>query len=218
MWILTKTFAFNIFRFLKLSYSFIFKRLLLKLATEVTFTINNNFFKQTDGCAMLGPLSVTFSDTFMIKMENEIVIPTKPIFYRRYVDDIYCRRKKIIEDSLFKALNSYHKNIKLTTEINPIKFLNTHLHNKDGTYVTKVYRKKAKIPAHWFLQIPNRYKRNSINVDLHRAKKIFTNFKEEIKFIRNKFIKADFPFPFINSVIKDFKNQKKIVQKTTKKS
>ena len=37
----------------------IFKRLLLKLATEVTFTINNNFFKQTDGCAMLGPLSVT---------------------------------------------------------------------------------------------------------------------------------------------------------------
>ena len=45
---------------------------------------------------MLGPLSVTFSDTFMIKMENEIVIPTKPIFYRRYVDDIYSRRKKNI--------------------------------------------------------------------------------------------------------------------------
>ena len=162
---------------------------------------------------MLGPLSVTFSDTFMIKMENEIVIPTKPIFYRRYVDDIYSRRKKNIQDSLFKALNSYHKNIKLTIEINPIKFLDTHLHNKDGTYVTKVYRKKAKIPAHSPLQIPNRYKRNSIKVDLHHAKKIFTNFKEEIKFIRNKFTKADFPLPFINSVIKDFKNQKRIAQK-----
>ena len=48
---------------------FIFKRLLLKLATEVTFTINN-FFKQTDGCAMGGPLSVTLSDIFMIKMKN----------------------------------------------------------------------------------------------------------------------------------------------------
>ena len=92
---------------------FIFKRLLLNLATEVTFTINNNFFKQTDGCAMGGPLSVTFSDIFMIKMENDIVISTKPIFYRRYVDDIYNRTKKNIEDS-FKALNSYHKNIKLT--------------------------------------------------------------------------------------------------------
>ena len=74
-----------------------------------------------------GPLSVTFSDIFMIKMENDIVIPMKPIFYCRYVDDIYTRRKKNIEDSLFKALNSYHKNIKLTIEINPIKFLDTHL-------------------------------------------------------------------------------------------
>ena len=83
----------------------IFKRLLLKLATEVTFIINNKFFKQIDGCAMGGPLSVTFSDIFMIKMENDIVIPTKPIFYRRYVDGIYNIRKKNIEDSLFKALN-----------------------------------------------------------------------------------------------------------------
>ena len=190
----------------------IFKRLLLKLATEVTFTINNNFFKQTDVCTMGGPLSLTFSDIFMVKMENYIVIPMKPIFYRRYVDDIYSRRKKNIEDSLFKALNSYHKNIKLTIEINPIKFLDTHLHNKDRTFVTKVYRKETKIPAHWSSQIPKRYKRNSIKVDLHRAKNISTNFEEELKFIRNKFIKADFPVPFINNVIKDFKNQQKNVQ------
>ena len=159
---------------------------------------------------MGGPLSVTFSDIFMIKMENDIVIPTRAVFYHRYVDDIYNRRKKNIEDSLFKALNSYYKNIKLTIEINPIKFLDTHLHNKDGTYVTKVYRKEAKIPAHWSSQIPKRYKRNSIKVDLHRAKKISTNLKEEIKFIRNKFIKAD--LPFIDNVIKDFSNQQKIVQ------
>ena len=72
-------------------------------------------------------------------MENDIVIPTKPVFNRRYVDDIYNKRKdkrKVnIEDSLFKALNSYHENIKLTIEVNPIRFLEMHLHNKDGTYV-----------------------------------------------------------------------------------
>ena len=56
---------------------------------------------------MGGPLSVMFSDIFMINMKNDIVIPMKPIFYRRYVDDIYSRRKKNVEDSLFKALNSY---------------------------------------------------------------------------------------------------------------
>ena len=60
---------------------------------EVPTMINNNFFKQTDGCAMGGPLSVTFSDIFMIKMENDIVIPTKPIFYHSYVDDIIEERK-----------------------------------------------------------------------------------------------------------------------------
>ena len=74
----------------------IFKYLLLKLATEVTLTINNNCFKQTDGCAMEGLLSVTISDIIMIIMENDIAIPTKPIFYNRYVDDIYNRRKKVL--------------------------------------------------------------------------------------------------------------------------
>ena len=189
---------------------------IIKLATKVTFTINKNFFKQTDRCAMGGPLSVTLSDIFVIKMENGIVIPMKPIFYRSHVDDIYNRRKKNVEDSLFKALNSYLKNIKLTIEIHPIRFLHTHLHDKDGTYVTKLYRKEAKILPHWSLQVSKRYKRNSIKVDLHRAKKISTNFQEEIKFIRNKFIKIDFPLPFFNSVIKDFNNQQKIVQQNNK--
>ena len=142
-------------------------------------------------------------------MENDIVIPMKPIFYRRYVDDVYSRRKKNIEDSLFKALNSYHKNIKLTIEINPITFLDTRLHNKDETFVTKACRKETKIPTHWSSQIPKRCKRNSIKVDLHLAKNISINFEEELKFIRNKFIKANFPVPFINNVIKDFKNQAK---------
>ena len=100
----------------------------------------------------------------------------------------------------------------MTSEINPIKFLNTRLHNKDEVYFTKVYRKETKIPAHWSSQVPKRYKRNSFQVDLHGAKKISTNFKEEIKFIRNKFLNADFPLPFINSVVKDFVNQQETVQ------
>ena len=103
----------------------------------------------------------------------------------------------------------------MTIEIKPIKFLDTHLRNKDGAYVIKVYRKEAKIPAHWSLQIPKRYKRNSIKVDLHCPKNIATKFKEEFKFISNKIIKAD--FLYINSVIKDFNNQQKMVQKAMKK-
>ena len=69
----------------------IFKRLLIKLSTEVTFTFNDKFCKQIDGCTMGGPLSVTFSDIYMTKMERDVVRPFNPIFYRRYVDDIYNR-------------------------------------------------------------------------------------------------------------------------------
>ena len=39
------------------------------------------------------PLSVTFSDIYTAKMENDVVIPSKPIFYCRFIEDIYSRQK-----------------------------------------------------------------------------------------------------------------------------
>ena len=49
----------------------------------------------------------------MINLENDRLIPRKPIFNRRYIADIYNKRKENTEDSFFKALHSYNKNIKL---------------------------------------------------------------------------------------------------------
>ena len=66
----------------------IFRRLLIKITTEYTFKFNSRFFKEVGGCTMGGPLSVTFSDIYMVKMENNVVTPCKPIFYHRFVDDI----------------------------------------------------------------------------------------------------------------------------------
>ena len=43
------------------------------------------------------------------------------------INDIYIRRKKDKPDSLFEKLNSYHPNIKLTVEKNPMKFLDTKI-------------------------------------------------------------------------------------------
>ena len=37
---------------------------------------------------MGGPLSETFSDIYMTKMERDVVYPFNLIFYCRYVDDI----------------------------------------------------------------------------------------------------------------------------------
>ena len=50
----------------------IFKCLLLTLATECTYIFNHKFYKQIYSCTG-GPLSVSFSDIYMIKTENENV-------------------------------------------------------------------------------------------------------------------------------------------------
>ena len=78
------------------------KRLLLKLATECKFTFLNSFYQQTDERAIGSPLAVTFSDNYVVKLENDIVMPPKPKFYRRYVDDMCNRRKVILNDILFE--------------------------------------------------------------------------------------------------------------------
>ena len=49
---------------------------------------------------MGGPVSVVFSDISMYKMKEDVVVPAKPIFYKRYVDDTYKRRKKKFNDEL----------------------------------------------------------------------------------------------------------------------
>ena len=51
-------------------------------------------------------------------------------------------------------------------------------YNKDGTYVTKVYRKETKIPAHWSLQIPKGYKRNIIKVNSIALKRFLPTSKK----------------------------------------
>ena len=162
------------------------------------------------------PLSVTLSDMYMGKIENDIVVPTRPVFYRRFADDIYNRRKKNTEDELYHSLNNYHKNIKLTIEVSPTKFLDTHLYNQNGTYITQVHRKETKALTHWSSCIPKRYKKNSITIDLDRAKRIATDFNKAVEIIINKFIKADYPKAFINNVIKQF-NQDQLHNEITEK-
>ena len=87
---------------------------------------------------MGGPISVVFWDIFVSTMEEGIVIPANPIFYKRYIDETYVQRKKHETNKLFIDLNSYHENIKLTLEINPNKFLDSEIISTDQGIKTKV--------------------------------------------------------------------------------
>ena len=105
---------------------------------------------------------------------------------------INCRKKNQV-DLLFNNLNNYHQNIKLTLELNPKRFLDTNLEFKNGIFITSVYHKETKLPTAW---------NSKIIGDLHRSKRISTDFTKEKIIIKNKFKKADFPTKFIDSVMK----------------
>ena len=95
---------------------------------------------------MCGLIFIVFSDIYVCKMEEDIVIPANPIFYKRYIDETYERRKKHETDKLFIDLTWYHENIKLTLEINPNKFLDTEIIHTNQGIKTQVYKKAKQLP------------------------------------------------------------------------
>ena len=157
---------------------------------------------------MGGPVSLVFADIYMCKMEDDVVAPVKQIFYRRYVDNTYIRRKKSTKDKLFEKLNTYHDNIKLTIEENPKKFLDTEIVRHNSAIITKVHTRSKTFPAHWSSKIPLRYKRNAITGEMLRTNKIASNFSNELKRIKIKYLQAAFPIHTINDVFCRFNQEK----------
>ena len=89
-------------------------------------------------------------------------------------------------------MNSHHKNIKLTIEINPTRFLGTAFNvNLDIFTATKYFKNLE------------RYKRNIINGDLHQAFEIASDFDAEVSTITEKYLDTGYPIGFIKSVISD---------------
>ena len=66
------------------------------------------------------------------------------------------------------------------------------------------YHKEMKLSFHWRSAVPKHCKKNVIIGNLHCVKNLSSNFEQEVRIIRNKHIKAGYPFHFINSVIDSF--------------
>ena len=127
-------------------------------------------------------------------MEFDVVKPLKPIIHKRYVDDIYIKRIKNQPGKLFEKLNNYHPYIKLATEVNPSKFLDTEIMIKNGIIQTPVVVKESKRPNHWSSGVPKTIKRNAVLGDLYRAHKISSNFELEKQRVRKKYLCVNFPY------------------------
>ena len=142
----------------------------------------------------------------MCKIEEDVVKPLKPIFYKHYVDHKFVKRKRNETDTLFDTLNSYHPNIKFTLEQNPKTFLDTQIIKENNEIKIQVFVKKSMYPVHWSSKVSFRYKKNAIDGELHRAKKISLNFQSETTRVKAKFLKAGFPHNATEETINNFNN------------
>ena len=158
---------------------------------------------------MGGDISVIMSGSHMMRMEKGCVVPLNLKLHKRYVDDTIIKIKKIAtDDELITNMNSHHKNIKLTVETNPTRFLDTDFKiNSDGSVPTKLFWRPGKCPPFWNYQIPKRCKINNINGDLHLAFEIASDFNAEASIIKKKYLDAENLIGFIKSVIHDFKKK-----------
>ena len=107
---------------------------------------------------MGSPLGPVLANIFMVELE-QLLIPTlsnKILFWKRYVDDTICFIKKDSINYVLEALNSSHKNIKFTFEVQKelkIAFLDVLLIRKNGSIETTVHRKKTNTDIYIYIYI-----------------------------------------------------------------
>ena len=69
---------------------------MLHLCSQSIFIYNEKIYKQIDGVAMSSPLAPVSANWFITSKENSQLKSnnkTKPLFYARYVDDIFVLMK-----------------------------------------------------------------------------------------------------------------------------
>ena len=123
---------------------------LLSLATQESyFMFNDILYKQKDGVAMGSPLGRTMANVFLafyeMKWLEQCPNEFKPVFYRRYVDDIFVLFESAEHLSKFHAyLNTCHPNMSFSfeQEINDkLSFLDVEVSRQQDKFVTSFYRK-----------------------------------------------------------------------------
>ena len=98
-----------------------FKELLSLTTKDSHFIFDRTLFKQIDGVAMGSPLDPTIGNAFLVYHEKNWLehcpLEYKPLYYRRYVDDIFVLFNSAEHLKRFHSyLNSRHLNISFTLE------------------------------------------------------------------------------------------------------
>ena len=116
---------------------------------ESIILFDNKYYSQIDGVAMSSPLGPTLANIFLCYHESNWLKDCpkdfKPVYYKRYVDDILVLFNKAEHVQFFlEYMNKKHKNKKFSieTEINgSLSFLDVKIFQENDNFVTSVFRK-----------------------------------------------------------------------------
>ncbi len=179
---------------------------------------------------MGSPLAPILANWFVASKENyqlQTNLKTKPLFYTRYVDDIFVVTKNNTElNNFYHEMNTLHPNLEFTLERSvdgKLPFLDTEVKQVSNQLHTNVYRKPTdtELIIQYTSVCPKSWKLSLINFYLNRALNIcsnFTAFKEELAKIKNLLLKNQYPKNLRESKIKKFFEIQKIDNSTFKQN
>ena len=203
-----------------------FKKL-LQLSTEGTvFYFNGSYYRQKDGVAMGSPLGPALANAFLCHHEKswleDCPLSYAPVFYARYVDDIFVllRSREHIE-RLAAYLSSKHPNINFTFEVeenNCLPFLDVNVFRDSEKFSSSVHRKDtfSGVFTNYEAFIPDVYKEGLISTLLYRAYMInssFLSLHDEVEKLKKIFKNNGYPMKFVDRCILKFFN--KLYEKRT---
>ena len=118
---------------------------------ESIILIDNKYYGQINGVAMGSTLGPTLANIFLCYHKNNWLKDCpkdfKPVYYKRYVDDIFVLFNKPEREQFFlQYMNKKHKNMKFSieTEMNgSLSFLDMKIFRENDKFVTSVFRKET---------------------------------------------------------------------------
>ena len=162
---------------------------LLQLCLKSTyFSYNGEFYEQREGAAMGSPVSAVVANLYMEFFEELALesAPSRPRFWKRYVDDTCCIMQRDAVEPLLRHLNEVRPTIKFTMELEKdgsLPFLDTSLtRREDGTLNVTVFRKQTHTDRylHFNSHHPTSAKRAAVRSLFDRARNI-TLRKEDLR-------------------------------------
>ena len=177
------------------------KELLLLCTKNIHFTFNSDIYQQCHGVAVGSPMGTVIAGIFMVELERTLLPRLTEYMtpWKRYVDDTIATIKLTSIDHVLMILNTFHKNIKFTYELEinkKISFLDVLLIRKNETLETTIYRKSTNdgVYLHWDSSAPKNWKRSTLRSILTTAYKMRSTkelLDKELKRIEREFIEIN---------------------------